>query len=94
MKTARLSPSSEAAIWLQILYPDGELSSATAQTLLKLALPTKEKARLRELSAKARAGILTEKENAMMEQYERAGALLSILKSKARHVLKAQSPEA
>ncbi len=43
---------------------------------------------MRELSAKARAGTLTPAEDEKMDAYERAGALLSILKSKARQALK------
>ena len=43
---------------------------------------------MRELSAKARAGSLSEEEDDEIETFERAGTLLSILKSKARLVLK------
>ena len=43
---------------------------------------------MRELSAKARAGTLRGAEDDEMETFERAGTLLSILKSKARQVLK------
>lgn len=43
---------------------------------------------MRTLSAKARRGTLTQDENNEMEVYERAGAILSILKSKARQALK------
>ncbi len=43
---------------------------------------------MHKLSAKARAGTLTPQEEGDMDTFERAGALLSILKSKARQVLK------
>ncbi len=88
MKTAILSPDTEAAVWLCILHPDGKLGPDTARALLQLSFPESEKDRMRELSAKARAGTLTPAEDEKMDAYERAGALLSILKSKARRVLK------
>jgi hypothetical protein len=43
---------------------------------------------MRELSAKARRGTLTPEEDAEMDNFERVGSILSILKSKARQVLK------
>jgi hypothetical protein len=49
---------------------------------------------MRELSAKARSGTLTPEEDAVMDNFERAGAILSTLKSKARQVLKRPSRRA
>ena len=43
---------------------------------------------MHELSAKAQDGKLRPEEDAEMDDYERAGATVSILKSKARQVLK------
>jgi hypothetical protein len=88
MKTAAVSPHTEAAIWLRILHPDGELAPKTARAILQLAFPESEKDYMHELSAKARAGTLTSEEEQKMDAYERVGALLSILKSKARQALK------
>jgi hypothetical protein len=88
MKTSTRSFETEAAVWLRILHPDGKLTPPAARAILELALPEEEIARLHQLSARARAGQLTADEDAWMDAYERAGALLSILKSKARQVLK------
>src|SRR5260370_22426671 len=59
MKTAILAPETEAAVWLCILHPDGELGLDTARAILQLSFPESEKYRMRQLSAKARAGTLT-----------------------------------
>jgi hypothetical protein len=88
MKTETLSPTTEAAVWLRILHPDGKLTPAVARALLQLSLPRQEKDRMHKLSAKARSGTLTGEEEGDMETFERVGALLSTLKSKARQVLK------
>jgi hypothetical protein len=88
MKTATLSPDTEVAIWLRILHPDGELPPRAARAILDLSFPESERECMRDLSAKARAGTLTPEEDEKMGAYERAGAMLSILKSKARRALK------
>ena len=88
MSTPTLSHDAETGIWLRILYPEGELPAESARAMLGLTFPLKDKKRMRELSAKAQAGMLTPDEDQEMEVYERAGAMLSILKSKARQTLK------
>jgi hypothetical protein len=88
MKTATRSPGTETEIWLRILHPDRELTPKVARALLGLAFSPSEIARMRELSAKARAGNLTPDEDQQLDDIERAGAILSTLKSKARQVLK------
>ena len=76
---------------MRILHPDEELSPRVARAILGLAFPKDEIRRMHELSAKARAGTLTPEEDTEMDNYERAGSILSILKSKARQVLKRSS---
>lgn len=88
MKTASLAPKTEAEVWLRILHPDGDLSPPAARAILELAFPQEEISRMHELSAKARAGTLAPEEDAEMDNFERVGAILSTLKSKARQVLK------
>jgi hypothetical protein len=88
MKTATLTSSNELGVWLRILYPDGKITQRTARAILRLSFPVSEKKRMHDLSTKARAGILSEEEENEMDAIERAGSLLSILKSKARMVLK------
>lgn len=91
MKTVSLTPKTEAEVWLGILHPDEELSPRVARALLGLAIPKNDINRMRELSAKARAGTLTPEEDAEMDNFERVGSILSTLKSKARQVLKRSS---
>jgi hypothetical protein len=83
----------ETEIWLRILHPDRELPPKVARALLGLASSPSELARVRKLSAKARAGNLTPEEDEQMDDIERAGAILSTLKSKARQVLKLSTPK-
>jgi hypothetical protein len=75
-------------VWLRILHPDGKMTLEAARAILQVSFPQSEKDQMHELSAKARAGTLTAAEGQLMDAYERAGALLSILKSKARRILK------
>ncbi|MBI3468957.1 MAG: hypothetical protein HY000_38630 [Planctomycetes bacterium] len=88
MKTASLAPKTEAEVWLRILHPDRELSPRVARAILGLSFPKDDVTRMHELSAKARAGTLTPEEDGEMDNFERVGSILSILKSKARQALK------
>ncbi|MBI3462772.1 MAG: hypothetical protein HY000_06890 [Planctomycetes bacterium] len=75
-------------VWLRILHPDEQMSPRVARAILGLNFSKNDVTRMRELSAKARAGTLTPEEDAEMDNFERVGSMLSILKSKARQVLK------
>jgi hypothetical protein len=88
MKTASLAPKTEAEVWLRILHPEKEMSPHVARAILGLSVPRRDIRRMRELSAKARAGTLTPDEDAEMDDFERVGSILSTLKSKARQILK------
>jgi hypothetical protein len=92
MKTAALNPETEVAVWIRILHPDGKLTPEVARGVLRLSFPQRDRDRMHELSAKARAGTLTAEEDSEMEEFERVGALLSTLKSKARLTLKQPRP--
>src|SRR4051812_2539843 len=82
----------EAAIWRGTLEPAGSaLSPEAARFLLALESPPEDKARMRELAAKARAGTLNPAEREQAESYGRVGSLLGVLKSKARVSLRAAS---
>ena len=94
MKTATLAPKTEAEVWLSILHPDQELPPRVARAILGLSFPQDDVARMRELSARARAGTLTPEDDAEMDNFERVGSILSTLKSKARQVLKRSSRSA
>ena len=65
----------------------GELSPTQARALLKLHFSQQDQDRMRELSAKARAGTLNPQEEIDIDTYERLGCLLDIFHSKARRVL-------
>ncbi len=88
MNTATPAPQTEAEVWMRIMYPERELTPKVAQAILQLTFPSHDLGQMNELSAKARAGTLTAEEDRAMDAFERAGAILSILKSKARRVLR------
>ena len=81
--------SSEVAILNRILRPnEPTFSRETAQEVLALAFDQTDTRRMKELSAKARAGTLTAEEDVEAGKYEVVGHLLGILHSKARRSLK------
>ena len=82
-------PTNELSIWESILHPHfGEMSPQTARKILQMSIPDSERARMKALLAKAKAGTLSREESLDLDEYERAGNLLSVLKAKARRVLK------
>jgi hypothetical protein len=87
--------TSEVSILNRILRPDAPTLSPDAATdILTWDFDQADKGRMRELSAKARAGTLTPEEDAEAGKYEVVGHLLSVLQSKARRSLKNHRDEA
>lgn len=90
--------TSEVAILNRILRPDATVfSPEAARDILALDFDQIDKERMRELSAKARAGTLSAEEGVEADKYELIGHLLNIMQSKARRSLKAyrsESPDA
>ena len=84
---AKTSLTNEAAMWERAIQFEGELSPTAARALLKVRFATPDLERMRELSAKARAGSLTPQEQQEIDAYERLGCLLDILHSRARRAL-------
>jgi hypothetical protein len=81
-------PTTEANIWEMILRPHfGRMTAETAKAILALSIPDAERARTKTLLAKAKAGTLAREESHDLEESERAGNILSILKAKARRIL-------
>jgi phage gp29-like protein len=81
---------SEVAIFGRVLEPDlATLDSAAAKAILDLKFKQADKDRMRQLLAKAKAGTLTADEEIAIDNYERVGHMLSLMKSKARRSLKA-----
>jgi hypothetical protein len=84
--------TSEGAIFSRVLEPDqATLSSAAAKAILDLDFNQADKDRMRQLLAKAKEGCLTEDEQDAINNYERVGHILSLMKSKARLSLKGPS---
>lgn len=81
--------TSEAALWGRLFDPiTHELSTAVARYILTLSFPQPDVDRMHELANKARAGTLTLGEQIELDNYERVGHVLSLMKSKARKALK------
>jgi len=71
------------------LEPDqATLDVAAARAILNLDFQQTDKDRMRELLAKAKEGTLTANEKVEIDNYERVGHMLSLMKSKARRSLK------
>ena len=78
------------AILERLLRPqDTQLSRDAAQALLTLSFDPADLQRMQHLAASAQAGDLTEEEREEVDNYERVGHLLGLLRSKARRALRA-----
>ena len=90
MSSQVVTPNTEAAILARILIESGEveLNPDAARYLLSIKLPPNDEDRVNELSAKARAGALTESERQELDSYLHIGSLLAVMQSKARRLLK------
>jgi len=83
--------NSEVSILNRILRPSSPtFSPEAARDILTLDFDQADKQRMRQLSAKARAGTLTSEEDAEAGKYELVGHLLNIMQSKARRSLKSR----
>ena len=75
----------EVALLHRLLKPNrNDLPAVAARAILAINFEPADRERMRDLSAKARAGTLAGEERAEIESYERVGHLLDILHSKAR----------
>lgn len=89
MQEASIISSSEAALWGRLFDPTGgELSTDVARYILTLSFPSPDVDRMNELAKKASFGTLTLEEHIELDNYERVGQVLSLMKSKARKALK------
>lgn len=85
MSSQVVTPNTEAAILARIIQADErELTPDAARCLLSMKLPASDEDRVDELSAKARAGSLTELETQELDSYLHIGSLLGVLQAKAR----------
>jgi hypothetical protein len=88
MHVAQLG-TSEVAIFGRVLEPEeATLDVAAAKAILNLDFQQVDKDRTRVLLAEAKKGTLTADEQVEIDNYERVGHMLSLMKSKARRSLK------
>jgi hypothetical protein len=81
--------TSEVAIFGRVLEPEeATLDVAAAKAILNLDFQQADKDRMRGLLAKAKKGTLTADEQVEIDNDERVGHMLSLMKSKARRSLK------
>jgi hypothetical protein len=85
------SRPSEADIWERIIHPDGPMSKEAARRILDLAFTDEDRARMHDLAERNRRGELSDDEEAELDHFCRVGTLLSILKLRARRVLKSRT---
>jgi hypothetical protein len=80
---------SEVAILGRVIATESEpLSPEAARFILALTFGPEDRQRMEILAEKARQGTLTEAEAVAIDNYKRAGHVLSLLKSRARQALK------
>ena len=87
-----LATENEVAILNRVIQPEaGDIPPQAARALLAWRFSDSDHARMDELSAKARAGSLTEPETQELDNYLHIGFLLGTMQAKARRVLPAES---
>jgi hypothetical protein len=87
-----VSGSSEGAIFSRVLEPDqATLPVAAAKAILTFGFSEADQDRMRELAAKVREGTLSPDEQTEINNYERVGHILSLMKLKANRSLKKRS---
>jgi len=92
MSSRVLTPNTEAAILARIIQADEqELTPDAARCLLSMRLPSRDEDRVNELSAKARAGSLSQAEAQELDSYLHIGFLLGIMQAKARRLVDPES---
>jgi hypothetical protein len=89
MSSLVVAPNTEAAILARVIESDpAAITPDVARYLLSMQLPEADRERVDKLSAKARAGSLTEEEVHELDGYLHIGRLLAAMQSRARRVLK------
>jgi hypothetical protein len=89
MSSQVVTPNTEAAILARVIESDsGAITPEVARYLLSMQLPPGDEERVNILSAKARAGSLTDTEEHELDSYLHIGRLLAVMQSRARRFLK------
>ena len=89
-----MSTASEADIWERIIHPEGTMSKQAARRILGLEFTEKDRVHMHDLAERNRSGQLSDDEEAELDHLCRVGTLLSILKVRARRVLKPRHRDA
>jgi hypothetical protein len=88
MSSPLVTPNTEATILARIVQAEDEmLTPEAARYWLSRKLSAADEERVNELSAKARAGSLSEGEKQELDSYLHVGMLLGLMQSKARQLL-------
>ena len=88
MSSQLVIPNTEATTLARVVQADDEtLTPEAARYWLSRKLSAADEERVNELSAKVRAGSLTEGEKQELDSYLHVGMLLGLLQSKARQLL-------
>jgi hypothetical protein len=89
MHPESVTADSEVAIFGRLIEVEkDDMTPDVAGYILRIEFPQADRDRMNALAVKARAGTLTPAEDEALENYLRVGHLLSLMKSKARKVLK------
>ena len=86
-----VSTDSEADIWERVIHPQGAMSKEAARRILELTFTDGDRARMHSLAERNRRGKLSDEEEAELDHFCRVGTLLSILKLRARRILKSRT---
>jgi hypothetical protein len=78
----------EADIWERVICPRGAMSRQAARRILELSISNEDRSRVASLAQRNRRGALSDDELAELDHFSRVATLLSILKVRARRVLK------
>ena len=85
MLASTMAEDSEVGILSRILdAQNGNLPREAARSWLALSLPDADKARLQDLSARAKEEALSADEAVLLENYLHVGRLIDLMRSKAR----------
>ena len=94
MSSQVMTANTEAAILARVIESGpSTITPDVAQYLLSMRLPEADEERVNELSAKARAGSLSESEAQELDSYLHIGRLLAVVQSRARRLLKNPNPD-
>jgi hypothetical protein len=84
-----MTANSEAVILSRVIEPEKpNMPPEAARALLELDFGAEDRARMNELAAKARQGMLNADEEQELDNYLDVGHLLALMQSKARRSLR------